>query len=120
MAKIEKVTVLCDGPCGGNEITGDPESFVIRRGTEQNRRVDLCNDCAGLVIEMYAKGTTQRSGRPTKTLARTAGGQVEPVEVVGSKGATPVDLAADPTPVVPVAVAPVVDPFTEAPVGTGV
>lgn len=126
MARIEKITVFCDGPCGGDEISGDPTNFILRTGSGENRSVDLCGACAAPLLMVYDKGTVLRPGRRTtaapaekKVLAKTAGGQVEPVEPVVPVDETPrVTLGTPaPTPVVEAVVK--ADPF-DVPAGTGV
>lgn len=117
MAKIEKVTVYCDGPCGGNEVAPDNEmNFTIRHGNAANRQVDLCPDCAGALMEIYNKGTVRTGGRPRSKAAET--GVPDPTVI------PPATTAATISPETPVTSSPVVvDAFDEpvsAPLGTGV
>lgn len=66
MSQIERVTILCDGPCGGNEASGG-SGWSLKPDGLATKSVDMCGDCAALLREIYDKGQVVRAGRPAKT-----------------------------------------------------
>ena len=95
MAKIERVTVFCDGLCGGNEIEGSGHPFSLRPQGLANRSVDLCDDCAATLRSVYDKGVVIKAGRPPRT-RREAPARPSTEPTITNDGATVSPAQTDP------------------------
>jgi hypothetical protein len=101
MARVQKITVTCDGPCG-QEFT-EPEDVTTYRisARGETRQVDLCTECETPVLALYSQGASVRSpGRPRRaavvpTVPTTSVPVVSPVtevvEIPVGEGATHID-----------------------------
>lgn len=119
MARIEKITITCDGPCGGNPIEGDAVTLRIQPDGRQPKAVDLCGQCGPSLLEIYERGTTPTAatrGRPRKATAVKATA-VPVVSPAGEVDVVPVGQGAPHVQPEPVAVVEV--PEAERPYATG-